>query len=47
MACDWGSTVRSIGMRGHINASSNLGDWTEGRQWLCELVAGGAAARPD
>lgn len=34
----WGSTLIRVGAAGHINASSNLGDWPEGRRVLESLV---------
>lgn len=34
----WGAQFRSVGARGHINSESGLGDWTEGQQWLLELL---------
>ncbi len=37
MADDWGARVRNLGLRGHINADSGLGDWPEGLCWLAEL----------
>jgi len=30
MARDWGSPITDIGLRGHINGDSGLGDWPEG-----------------
>jgi len=38
MAADWGSDVREIGARGHINGESGLGDWRQGMAWLGELA---------
>jgi uncharacterized protein len=35
----WGSRFHSVGACGHINASSNLGDWAEGRKLLADLLA--------
>jgi predicted alpha/beta hydrolase family esterase len=35
----WGSTFKNVGAAGHINASSNLGEWSEGRRLLESLVA--------
>jgi uncharacterized protein len=35
----WGSRWIGIGARGHINADSGLGDWSEGRGWLDSLSA--------
>ena len=34
----WGSRIAEIGNAGHINASSNLGDWAQGRALLEELL---------
>lgn len=34
----WGSTFKHVGAAGHINASSNLGEWPEGRRFLESLV---------
>ena len=42
MAADWGAEIQEIGARGHINASSGLGDWPEGRAMVGAL-AGPAA----
>jgi len=47
MANDWGSEVREIGPRGHVNAQSGLGDWPEGRQWLQVLLQRSTASRPE
>ncbi|MGF6568562.1 putative alpha/beta hydrolase family esterase [Paraburkholderia sp. GAS333] len=33
----WGSRWVGVGARGHINADSGLGDWSEGRSWLDSL----------
>ncbi len=37
LALAWGSRIVHIGDRGHINASSGLGDWTEGFALLEQL----------
>lgn len=37
MARSWGCPAESIGARGHINGSSGLGEWPEGRAWLQQL----------
>jgi uncharacterized protein len=37
MARDWGAERIDIGVRGHINGESGLGDWTEGRALLDTL----------
>jgi hypothetical protein len=34
----WGSRFVNIGMRGHINSASNLGDWPEGQRILSALI---------
>ncbi len=34
----WGSELAGIGAKGHINASSGLGSWAEGRMLLEEFV---------
>jgi predicted alpha/beta hydrolase family esterase len=36
----WGSGLSEIGAKGHINASSGLGDWPEGMALLRTLVRG-------
>jgi predicted alpha/beta hydrolase family esterase len=36
-ATAWGSRFIDYGMRGHINAESQLGDWPDGHATLCEL----------
>jgi|SRR5689334_14456150 serine hydrolase len=33
----WGSELVDVGMAGHINAASNLGDWAEGMKLLMRL----------
>lgn len=33
-ASDWGAQFKDVGQRGHINAQSGLGNWTEARRWL-------------
>jgi predicted alpha/beta hydrolase family esterase len=38
-ASAWGSRFHSVGPLGHINASSNLGAWAEGKSFLHELGA--------
>lgn len=37
MAADWGASVVMAGPRGHLNADSGLGDWSEGRELLESL----------
>ncbi|MFM2450019.1 MAG: hypothetical protein RIS44_2469 [Pseudomonadota bacterium] len=41
LARDWGSSFENIGVCGHINGDSGLGDWTEGQtrlvQWSARL----------
>jgi predicted alpha/beta hydrolase family esterase len=39
-AAAWGSSLAEIGARGHINSSSNLGEWDEGRELLSRLAGG-------
>jgi len=39
LAADWGARFIDYGARGHINAESGLGDWTEGHSWLQALAA--------
>lgn len=36
-AAAWGARLVNIGARGHINASSGLGEWEEGQRWLHSL----------
>jgi predicted alpha/beta hydrolase family esterase len=43
-AADWGSATFAIGERGHINGDSGLGDWSEGRALLRELLRGDRTA---
>ncbi|MEJ2411039.1 MAG: alpha/beta hydrolase [Novosphingobium sp.] len=38
-ARQWGSRLIALGPLGHINASSNLGDWPEGREILASFRA--------
>jgi predicted alpha/beta hydrolase family esterase len=42
MARDWGVPVQEIGAHGHINGTSGLGDWPEGRSLLRGLIGHGA-----
>ena len=35
----WGSSLASVGAKGHINASSGLGRWQEGRSLLEEFLS--------
>jgi uncharacterized protein len=37
MARDWGAQLIDIGMAGHINADSGLGDWPRGHELLRQL----------
>ena len=37
LATHWGAAFYGIGARGHINAESGLGDWSEGHELLCSL----------
>ena len=39
-AAQWGSAVVEVGARGHINGSSGLADWREGRNLLTAFMAG-------
>ncbi|WP_164887298.1 alpha/beta hydrolase [Hahella sp. KA22] len=39
-AQQWGASITNIGPKGHINASSNLGDWREGFELLTGFVDG-------
>ena len=39
-AARWGAAFTDIGARGHINATSGLGDWDDGRRMLEALVEG-------
>ena len=34
MAADWGANAVSLGVAGHINAQTGLGDWDAGLAWL-------------
>jgi predicted alpha/beta hydrolase family esterase len=34
---DWGAAQVEIGVAGHINGESGLGDWPAGRAWLDRL----------
>jgi predicted alpha/beta hydrolase family esterase len=43
MAADWGSQFAVIGAAGHINGESGLGDWSQGRALLQDLI--GRSAR--
>lgn len=37
-AADWDAQFITIGACGHINAQSNLGDWSQGREYLAALA---------
>ena len=37
-ASAWGATFVDAGVRGHLNADSGLGDWSEGRDLLTALL---------
>lgn len=37
-ACAWGSEFINIGGKGHINATSNLGNWEEGQNLLNNFI---------
>jgi predicted alpha/beta hydrolase family esterase len=36
-ASAWGSALVDMGLRGHINAESGLGDWSQGLDWVRQL----------
>ncbi|MEJ8821999.1 alpha/beta hydrolase [Variovorax humicola] len=38
MAADWGARFVDAGQGGHLNGESGLGDWSEGRKLLNELL---------
>ena len=38
LALNWGSEFIDIGKKGHINATSNLGDWQEGQAILQHFI---------
>jgi hypothetical protein len=38
LAEHWRARLVNVGMHGHINAESSLGDWPEGRRLLTEIV---------
>lgn len=38
LAQAWGSDFLNLGLKGHVNAESNLGDWPEGREMLNSLM---------
>lgn len=38
LAQNWGSKFINIGVKGHINANSNLGNWNEGIDYLNEFI---------
>lgn len=38
LATDWGAEIVEAGPRGHLNADSGLGDWSDGRALLARLV---------
>lgn len=37
-ACEWGAELADVGVKGHINAESGLGDWPEGQAILQRLT---------
>ncbi|WP_338050276.1 RBBP9/YdeN family alpha/beta hydrolase [Pseudomonas typographi] len=43
----WGSRLVNIGAQGHINSTSGLGDWPQGRALLRELLTISMRATPD
>lgn len=38
VAARWGSDLKDVGSAGHINASSGLGRWSDGAQWLDQFT---------
>ncbi len=38
LARAWGTDFLNLGLKGHVNAESNLGDWPEGRAMLNRLM---------
>ena len=40
IALMWGSRLVDIGMAGHVNGDSGLGDWPEGKRLLRLLAEG-------
>jgi predicted alpha/beta hydrolase family esterase len=46
MARQWGSELVDVGRKGHVNADSGLGDWSEGRLLLGRLVGRISAISP-
>ena len=38
LARKWGSTFVNVGVKGHINSQSNLGNWPEGRKILSTIL---------
>lgn len=38
LALDWGSQWVNLGLAGHVNAESKLGDWLQGQALLNELL---------
>lgn len=38
LATDWGSALWDLGPKGHINADSGLGDWSEGHRRCMDLL---------
>ncbi|TAG27812.1 MAG: alpha/beta hydrolase [Burkholderiales bacterium] len=39
MAAAWGSELLELGDKGHINADSGIGDWSQGRELLARLAS--------
>jgi predicted alpha/beta hydrolase family esterase len=44
IAAAWGCAREDVGLQGHINVASNLGDWLAGRRWLEREIARSASA---
>jgi predicted alpha/beta hydrolase family esterase len=40
LAADWGAQCIDYGARGHVNAETGLGDWSEGHGWLQQVARG-------
>lgn len=40
LAAAWGANFIDYGARGHVNAETGLGDWSEGHGWLLQLARG-------
>ncbi len=46
LATDWGAELQDLGALGHVNATSGLGDWPDGRARLDALLRRARAAAP-